>query len=104
MSEVKPHTITPEIQIGAQRVAAIFQSMHQFLDSLKHKGENDMLLMSEQLRNAHARIEEAAQWAVKHVLTFGIPAQPEAPNVAAPDPTDNAKDVAAAKDEPAANA
>jgi hypothetical protein len=76
-------TITPEKHQAASQVAALFNSIHGFLETLKHVDENGNKLMSEQLRHAHARIEEAGTWAVKHVLVFGAPK-------AAPLPTDNA--------------
>lgn len=65
--------ITPERQIAAQQVGSVFGSLHAYLDSLKTKNEAGERLMTEQMRNAHARIEEAGHWAVKHVLTFGVP-------------------------------
>ena len=69
-------TITPEKQQAAAQVGGLFNSLHSFLETLKHTDANGNKLMSEQLRNAHARIEEAGTWAVKHVLVFGPPPAP----------------------------
>lgn len=73
MSDDKQQTITPEKQIMAGQVASVFNSIHQFLGTLKHKNEAGETLLTEHLRQAHARIEEAGFWAVKHVLTHGTP-------------------------------
>jgi len=93
-------TITVRRQQAASQVAAVFASLHQFLETLKHKTEAGESIMTEQLRHAHARIEEAGTWAVKHVLTFGTPKAdaPPAPATEAPidPPAPAAADVQAA--------
>lgn len=78
------NTITPEKQASASNAGRIFASMHEYLDSLKFKDADGNSLTSEQLRNAHARIEEAGTWAVKHILIFGVPPQPKPTEAEAP--------------------
>jgi hypothetical protein len=80
VSDDKQQTITPERQAMAGQVAGVFNSIHQFLGTLKHKNEAGETLLTEQLRHAHAKVEEAGFWAVKHVLLHGTPA----PAAAAP--------------------
>ena len=77
-------------QVAASQVGAVFNSIHQFLESLKTKNEAGETLTSEQMKNAHERIEEASFWAVKHVLMYGIaaPLTPAAPPVDDAPPTD----------------
>ncbi len=78
-------TITPDRQLAASQVGAVFNSIHEYLRSLEPKqldpntGASTSLL-TKQLEFAHARIDEAAMWAIKSVLTFGAPkpAQPAA--------------------------
>ena len=82
-------TITPERQMAAQQVGAVFNSLHEYLRTLEPKaldestGESRSLL-TKQLEFAHCRVDEAAMWAIKSVLTFGVPpvAQPAAPAAA----------------------
>jgi len=78
----QPQTITPERQMAAAQVAGVFNSIHQYLGSLQLANEAGEALMTEQLRNAHARIEEASFWAVKHVLNWGVPPKPKAEETA----------------------
>ena len=73
-------TITPERQAAAQQVGAVFNSLHEYLRSL----EPTSGALTKQLEFAHARVDEAAMWAIKSVLTFGVPAPVPA---AAPTPT-----------------
>jgi hypothetical protein len=87
-TDQQQQTITPERQIAAQQVGAVFASLHRYLDSLKLVDDNGQLLMTEQLRNAHARVEESGFWAVKHVLTFGVPAKAPPAAPAEPSPAD----------------
>jgi hypothetical protein len=70
--------LTPETTAAAAQVAGMFNSLHKFLDSIKHADAKGDLLMTEHMRNAHTKIEEAGFWAVKHVLTFGMPKAPAA--------------------------
>ena len=88
MSDDKQQTITPERQALAGQVAGVFNSIHQFLTTLKHKSETGETLLTEHLRQAHAKVEEAGFWAVKHVLMHGTPAAaaPAAPPVETPAP------------------
>jgi hypothetical protein len=82
--------IPPERQIAASQVGVVFNSLHEYLRSLEPKlpdptsGELRSAL-TEQLKFAHCRIDEAAMWAIKSVLTFGtsppaaMPAPPAGP-------------------------
>ena len=70
--------LTPETTAAAAQIAGMFNSLHKFLDTLKHADAKGDLLMTEHMRNAHTKIEEASFWAVKHVLTFGMPKAPAA--------------------------
>lgn len=83
-----PVGIPQDRQIAASQVGAVFNSIHQFLESLKGKNEAGETLTSEQMRTAHERVEEASFWAVKHVLIYGVPAPlaPAAPASDAPPP------------------
>ena len=104
-------TITPERQMQASQVGAVFNSLHEYLRSLEPKqidpasGESRPLL-TKQLEFAHARVDEAAMWAIKSVLTFGVPApaqaapaeQPIAPPAPAEQPTAPATAPATAPD------
>jgi hypothetical protein len=92
--------IPPERQIAAAQVGAVFNSLHEYLRSLEPKlpdptsGELRPAL-TEQLKFAHCRIDEAAMWAIKSVLTFGTspPAAAPAPAPApAADPTPTGSD------------
>lgn len=82
MSEAQ-QTITPERQIAAQQVGAVFNSLHEYLRGLEPRDSEGGPLMTKQLEFAHCRIDEAAMWAIKSVLTFGVPVAPAA--AAAPD-------------------
>jgi hypothetical protein len=76
-------TITPERQIAAQQVGAVFNSLHEYLRTLEPKSLDETTgqtrsVLTKQLEFAHCRVDEAAMWAIKSVLTFGVPpvAQP----------------------------
>jgi len=73
--------ISPERRAKAAQVAMTFNSVHDVLTSLypinPATGEPGL---TEQLRIAHAKVEEANFWAVKSVLQFGTP--PVAPPAA----------------------
>ena len=73
MSEQQQQTITPERQVAAQQVGAVFNSLHEYLMTLTPVNEAGERLMVKQLEYAHARIDEAAMWAIKSVLTYGTP-------------------------------
>jgi hypothetical protein len=80
---IEQQTVTPERQIAASQVGAVFNSMHEYLRSLEPKKldestGNPMSFLTEQLKFAHCRIDEAAMWAIKSVLTFGVPPRPAA--------------------------
>jgi hypothetical protein len=80
-----PQTITPERQQAAQQIGAVFNSLHEYLHTLEHKAEDGEAMLTKHLEFAHQRIDEAAMWTIKHVLTFGTPpkaAAPEAPPAA----------------------
>lgn len=78
-------TITPERQIAASQIGSIFNSLHEYLRTLEHKDEEGRALLTKHLEFAHQRIDEAAMWAIKHVLTYGQPPRPApAANDAAP--------------------
>lgn len=70
-------TITPERQIAASQIGAVFNSMHEYLRTLEHRDEEGRQLLTKHLEFAHQRIDEAAMWAIKHVLTYGVPPQPK---------------------------
>lgn len=84
MTNDKPQAqaISPARQIKAAQVASVFNPMHGYLASLypinPATGNPEM---TEQLRNAHTRIEEASFWAIQSVLKFGTqqPPSPAAP-------------------------
>ena len=89
MSEAQAQTITPERQIAAQQVGAVFNSMHEYLRSLEPKDAEGRSTLTQHLIFAHCRVDEAAMWAIKSVLTYGLPpkeAANEAPAPAAPAP------------------
>jgi hypothetical protein len=67
-------TITPERQQAAQQVGAVFNSLHEYLRTLEPTDPADnRKVLTKQLEFAHARVDEAAMWAIKSVLTFGAP-------------------------------
>jgi hypothetical protein len=69
----QPQAITPQRQAAAQQVGAVFNSLHEYIRSLyPDSGPN------KQLEFAHARVDEAAMWAIKSVLTYGTPTPPAA--------------------------
>lgn len=76
MSEAQTQTITPERQIAASQVGAVFNSLHEYLRTLEPKDPENRSTMTHQLQCAHERIDEAAMWAIKSVLTYGLPPRP----------------------------
>jgi hypothetical protein len=72
MSEAQ--TITPERQTAAAQVGQVMNSVHQYLSTLMHANGDGQKLTSQPLEYARQHIEEASFWAVKHVLTYGMPA------------------------------
>lgn len=89
MSEAQAQTITPERQIAASQVGAVFNSLHEYLRTLEPKDAEGRSTLTQQLIFAHCRIDEAAMWAIKSVLTYGLPPRPapaanDAPPAAAP--------------------
>ncbi len=83
---------SPERQMAAAQVAQMFNSVHQFINSIKQVDPDGNPIMSEHLRNCHARLDEAGHWAVRHVLTYGVPPAPPPaaaaePEVVVPAPT-----------------
>lgn len=85
MSEAQAQTITPERQIAASQVGAVFNSLHEYLRTLEPKDAEGRSTLTQQLIFAHCRIDEAAMWAIKSVLTYGLPPRPvPAANDAAP--------------------
>jgi hypothetical protein len=104
MSEAQQQTITPERQIAAQQVGAVFNSLHEYLRSLEPKDAEGRSTLTQQLTFAHCRVDEAAMWAIKSVLTYGIPPKPPkpAPPAAVPDQPAADSQSAAANDAPAA--
>jgi hypothetical protein len=74
MSEAQ--TITPERQTAAAQVGQVMNSVHQYLSTLMHANSDGQKLTSQPLEYARQHIEEASFWAVKHVLTYGMPAAP----------------------------
>lgn len=78
MSEAQQQqTITPERQIAASQVGAVFNSLHEYLRTLEPKDAEGRSTLTQQLIFAHCRVDEAAMWAIKSVLTYGIPPQPK---------------------------
>lgn len=76
-------------QVLAIQLTNVFNSMHEYLATLQHKNEAGQPLMTAQLSLAHQRIDEAAMWAVKHVLATGVPAHMlKAANSAPPAPAE----------------
>jgi hypothetical protein len=69
-------TITPERQIAASQVGAVFNSMHEYLRTLQPKDAEGNFINSKHLEFAHCRVDEAAMWAIKSVLAFGVPPRP----------------------------
>jgi hypothetical protein len=73
--------ISPQRQIKAAEVASVFNPIHAYLETLQPinptTGEPGL---TEALRQAHCKIEEASFWAVQSVLKFGTaPATTHAP-------------------------
>jgi hypothetical protein len=101
MTTADVQTITPERQIAAQQVGAVFNSLHEYVRTLEPKDPEGRSTLTKQLEFSHARIDEAAMWAIKSVLTFGIPPRP-APAAAAPEQPAADFQPAAANDAPAA--
>lgn len=95
--------ISVERQIKAAQVANVFNPIHGYLASLypvnPASGNPEM---TEQLRNAHTRIEEASFWAIQSVLKFGTQ-QPPAP-AAPPSDDGNEEPIAAPTGDLAADA
>jgi uncharacterized membrane protein len=84
MSKGEQQTITPERQMAAMQVGAIFSSIHDYLRSLEPLQADPLNgsmrpVLTEQLKDAHKAVDIAAMWAVKSVLNFGVPPRPEAP-------------------------
>lgn len=71
-------TITPERQGAAAQVGAVFNSLHDYVRTLEPVDNEGRKLLTKQLEFAHARIDEAAMWAIKSVLIFGAPPAPVA--------------------------
>lgn len=76
-------TITPERQIAAQQVGAVFNSLHEYLRTIEPQDPEGRATLTKQLEFAHQRVDEAAMWAIKSVLTYGIPPRKAAPAPAA---------------------
>jgi hypothetical protein len=94
---MNPQTITPERQIAASQVGAVFNSMHEYLRALQPKDAEGNAILSKHLEFAHCRVDEAAMWAIKSVLAFGVPPRP-APAAAPPaDAAANSEGAEAAK-------
>ncbi len=75
-------TITPERQMAAQQVGAVFNQMHEYLRTLEPVQPDPMSgelksWLPEQMKFAHCRIDEACMWAIKSILTFGMPPAPK---------------------------
>lgn len=108
-------TITPERQAAAAQVASVFNSLHAYVSTLQFKNEEGEPLTTQPLEYVRKSIEEASFWAVKHVLSFGVPpvaaapapAEPAAPtppppsDTAANDTADTEVDADSAEDMPA---
>lgn len=80
-NDPQPQTVTPERQIAATHIGAVFSQMHGYLQSLQSKDDKGQPILTAMLQNAHCRLEEAQFWAIKHALMFGVPtiAPPAAP-------------------------
>jgi hypothetical protein len=78
MTDPNANTITPERQMAAQQVGSVFNSIHEYLRGLEPVAPDDpsRTWLTEQLKMAHARIDEGAMWAIKSVLTFGVKPRP----------------------------
>jgi hypothetical protein len=79
MSDTQTTTVTPERQIAASQVGAVFNSLHEYLRTLEPKDPENRSTMTHQLQCAHERVDEAAMWAIKSVLTYGLPPKPTPP-------------------------
>lgn len=90
----QPQTIPADRQAMATAIGQTFNSIHEFLNNLAPLNEQGQLVLTKQLEQAHVRTDEAAMWAIKSVLQFGVAPRTEAAEVAtadgAPLPTDNA--------------
>jgi hypothetical protein len=95
--------ITPERNAAANKVAAVFNSLDNFLHTLAHDVEGGGKVYSKYLENAIMRLSEAANHTIKHVLMFGEPVrQPVAKEPPAPSSNDdNAKEAAPVSETPA---
>lgn len=78
-------TISPERQIAATQIGAVFNSLHDYLNMLQGTNEDGTPQFTQQLVNAHIRVDEAAMWAIKHALMYGVPKRATPPAPAAPD-------------------
>lgn len=78
MNGQEQQTITPERQAAAAQIGAVFNSIHQYVRTLENKDHDGNALLTKQLEFSHQRIDEAAMWAIKHALSYGVPA-PAAP-------------------------
>ena len=76
MNEPQAQTITPERQQAAAQVGAVFNSLHEYLRTLEPKDAEGRSTLTQQLIFAHCRVDEAAMWAIKSVLTYGLPPKP----------------------------
>jgi hypothetical protein len=90
--------ISPQRQIKAAEVASVFNPIHAYLETLQPinptTGEPGL---TEALRQAHCKIEEASFWAVQSVLKFGTaPATTHAPAAPPPDAPDGTESNATA--------
>ena len=86
MSEAQQQqTITPERQIAASQVGAVFNSLHEYLRTIEPKDLEGRATLTKQLEFAHCRVDEAAMWAIKSVLTYGLPPKEAAPTAPAND-------------------
>ena len=84
MTQAQQTTITPQRQMAASQVGAVFNSLHEYLRTLEPHSPEGRPELTKQLEFAHQRIDEAAMWAIKSVLTYGLPPAP--PSGAAPVP------------------
>jgi hypothetical protein len=82
-------TITPERQVAASQIGAVFNSLHEYVRTLEHKDLEGRALLTKHLEFAHQRIDEAAMWVIKHVLTYGTPPLPAPPQKEPPAPSAN---------------
>jgi hypothetical protein len=87
--------ISPERQMMAVQVGAVFNSLHEYLGTLQPTINGQPGVSTKQLELAHCRVDEAAMWAIKSVLTYGAAPQQSA-NDATPDapPAAPAQDIA----------